>query len=153
MSQSELQITSDDLNDAEFKIVQNILDHPSYLPTLEELHWMTDIEKDRLQTNILSLKRDNIVETHSITSIEDNTLPDEVTIYALTEEAINRINDSNMFNDLGLTRSLYKKAVKNTDRPEIVEKLASLERPEKESPDTIHNTGSSFHKGVDRNAK
>lgn len=125
--------TGHELTGREFRTVQAILEHPEYLPTLPEIEWITDIDTKALNSAVESLKDRDIIEPHTTTPDLDGINKDEVTFYALTEKGLNIVSENNIFNDTGLMREMYEKVVENTDRPDRVNQLAAVNRPDKRS--------------------
>lgn len=130
---------SEDLNDVsftdtEFRVVQCILSHPEYLPTVPEITFITELREDVVTDTLRELQANGIIDTYTNSEAESNESDTEIVFYGFTETGLNVINSKPIFNDLSLLRELYKKAIENMTLPETVEEHVAVDRPEKRTP-------------------
>lgn len=118
--------------DTEFRVVQCILSHPEYLPTVPEITFITDLREDVVVDTLQELQTNDVIETYTNTTTSESDA--EVVFYGFTEHGLNIVENKNIFNDVSLMQELYAKVIENTALPENVAKRAAAERPAKQTP-------------------
>lgn len=106
------------------KIIQMILGHPSRLPTVEELAYMTGIDEADVESSLGELIGAGIVDAYRSEGHQSRGVPS--TFYGYTPAGVRVLDELSYLDGMPVMRALYDK----TRKTDQIERLESAPRPE-----------------------